>query len=242
MQWYEVIIRLGLAVLFGLIIGFERERRHRPAGVKTHVLVCMGAALVSLIQIYMIDEALSMIAADSNLASAIKSDSGRMGAQVISGIGFLGAGTIMKTKGSIQGLTTASTVWLIGCVGLAVGMGYYYISAVTMAFIVLGMAGINLVQKAVQNSKGQKKVDITLMKKKDTMCLIEDYCVVRNIQIKNVVYVTPSDNQEMPENTENLFFTYEYSLILPRTMIVKTLIKDLQMEDNVVSVVESAGL
>jgi len=242
LQWYEVIIRLGLAVLFGLIIGFERERRHRPAGVKTHVLVCMGAALVSLIQIYMIDEALSMIAADSNLASAIKSDSGRMGAQVISGIGFLGAGTIMKTKGSIQGLTTASTVWLIGCVGLAVGMGYYYISAVTMAFIVLGMAGINLVQKAVQNSKGQKKVDITLMKKKDTMCLIEDYCVVRNIQIKNVVYVTPSDNQEMPENTENLFFTYEYSLILPRTMIVKTLIKDLQMEDNVVSVVESAGL
>mgnify|MGYP000866503039 CR=1 FL=1 len=233
--WYEVPLRLMLSVTCGFIIGLERERRHRPAGIKTHILVCMGAALVSLIQVYMINEVLTQISLDPNLASVLKSDYGRMGAQVISGIGFLGAGTIMKTKGSIQGLTTASTVWLSACVGLAIGMGYYYISLISLAFTILVLVSLNFIQKAVQKSIGIKKVEVTLLNKKDGMNFINDYCIFRNIIIKNIEYMELSDEKDEDARIQRLF-TYEFSLMLPRNITLDNVIMDLQMDDSIVNV------
>jgi putative Mg2+ transporter-C (MgtC) family protein len=224
-----------LSVTCGFIIGLERERRHRPAGIKTHILVCMGAALVSLIQVYMINEVLTQISLDPNLASVLKSDYGRMGAQVISGIGFLGAGTIMKTKGSIQGLTTASTVWLSACVGLAIGMGYYYISLISLAFTILVLVSLNFIQKAVQKSIGIKKVEVTLLNKKDGMNFINDYCIFRNIIIKNIEYMELSDEKDEDARIQRLF-TYEFSLMLPRNITLDNVIMDLQMDDSIVNV------
>ena len=102
MELREILLRLGLAVLFGLMVGIEREHRHRPAGIKTHILVCVGAALVSLIQAEMVTETVKMIKADPSLSNVLKADIGRLGAQVISGIGFLGAGTILRNKVTIK--------------------------------------------------------------------------------------------------------------------------------------------
>ena len=110
MEWWEIVLRLVLAVVLSGIIGFERELHGRPAGLRTHILVCVGAALVMLISI------------DGFGGSG---DPARLAAQVVSGIGFLGAGAILRDGGDIKGITTAATLWIVGMIGLACGNGYY---------------------------------------------------------------------------------------------------------------------
>lgn len=112
-QEFTVCVRLLLALLCGGILGLEREHKKRAAGFRTYMLVCVGATLVMLTNEYMAEE-----------FSGI--DPSRMGAQVISGIGFLGVGTIIVTRNShVKGLTTAAGLWTTACVGLAIGAGYY---------------------------------------------------------------------------------------------------------------------
>ncbi len=115
----ELLFKLLLAIITGSIIGIERVKKRRPAGIKTHSLVCLGAALV-------------MITGEYIFLIYDTGDIARLGAQVISGVGFLGAGTIMVTGGNkISGLTTAAGLWLSACIGLTIGIGYY--SAVFIA-------------------------------------------------------------------------------------------------------------
>ncbi|MDO5521937.1 MAG: MgtC/SapB family protein [bacterium] len=107
-------VRVILALLFGGIVGMERGKKGRPAGLRTYMLVCVGSALVMITNQYM-----------ASIYPNI--DPSRMGAQVISGIGFLGAGTIIITgKSRVKGLTTAAGLWAVACLGLAVGIGFYY--------------------------------------------------------------------------------------------------------------------
>ena len=114
----EVIARLLLAMCIGGGVGWERARSHHPAGMRTHMLVTIGAAIVMLLGSQTTGE----------FAGTANSDPARLGAQVISGIGFLGAGTIMKEGRSIRGLTTAATLWVSACLGLAIGAGQYIVS------------------------------------------------------------------------------------------------------------------
>ncbi|NLL73693.1 MAG: MgtC/SapB family protein [Clostridiales bacterium] len=108
-----IIVRLLLAVILGGIIGFERGRSGRPAGFRTHILVCIGSTLAIMTNQYIFEE-------------FGVSDPTRMGAQVISGIGFLGAGTILVTgRHQVKGLTTAAGLWATACMGLAIGIGFY---------------------------------------------------------------------------------------------------------------------
>ena len=110
----SISLRLVLAIVFGGIIGIERGRKRHAAGLRTHIVVCMGAALVMMVSQY-----LPMI-------SDVPSDPARLGAQVISGIGFLGVGTIVVTgHKQVKGLTTAAGLWASACMGLAIGIGFY---------------------------------------------------------------------------------------------------------------------
>ncbi len=124
-NFISVLVRLLLAMLCGGLIGLERERRHVPAGFRTYMLVCLGAALAMLISQY---ESTMMDTAWADVANeiGITTDISRFGAQVINGIGFLGAGTILVTSGmQVRGLTTAAGLWASACMGLAVGAGFY---------------------------------------------------------------------------------------------------------------------
>lgn len=122
----EVILRLFLAVLFSGLIGLEREVSGRAAGFRTHILVCVGSTLVMLTAMHLVD-----------LYRGIASvDPGRVAAQVVSGIGFLGAGTIIQIRDSVRGLTTAAGLWAAAGIGLAVGSGFY-VGAVATTIIVL---------------------------------------------------------------------------------------------------------
>ena len=150
-----VAFRLFLAVLFGGIVGYEREKNNRPAGFRTHILVCFGAAIVSMVQDQLRLDILDLARNESiAVASVIKTDLGRLGAQVISGIGFLGAGSIMKEKGeTVGGMTTAAGIWATGCVGLGLGWGFYNIAVAAIIFMLLIMVSFKkfeskLVRKA----------------------------------------------------------------------------------------------
>lgn len=126
----EIVARLGLAALLGMVLGIERERRNRPAGLRTHMLVALAAAVFTVITFEIYAEAQKLEARGSVTADPI-----RIIEAVTAGVAFLAAGTIIQARGSVHGLTTGASVWLTGAIGTACGVGYYAI-----AFIVVMLA------------------------------------------------------------------------------------------------------
>ena len=133
-----VSFRLLLAVIFGGIVGYTREKDNKPAGFRTHILVCFRAAVISMVQDQLRLNILELASMNLKLSGAIKTDLGRLGAQVVSGIGFLGAGSIMKEKGeTVGGMTTAAGIWATGCAGLGIGWGFYNLAIPAIVFILI---------------------------------------------------------------------------------------------------------
>ena len=182
LMWYDVLLRLTVSTLIGLFIGLERERHHRPAGMKTHIMVCLGATIVSLIQVQIVCQALEIASSDPAYASVLGADLGRMGAQVISGIGFLGAGTILVKKGSIKGLTTAATLWLTACLGLAVGMGYILIAVEAFAMVMAVLILLRVIQK-IQFNRNIVSFEIYFSDSVHGMQILRNFCFAREIEI-----------------------------------------------------------
>lgn len=121
------IFKLLLSLLLGSVVGLERKRKGQIAGLRTFALISMGATLAMLISIYVPQEYLGLK----------NGDPGRIAAQVITGIGFLGAGAIIQGKGSVRGLTTAAGIWMVATIGLAVGVGFYLVSIFATALIIV---------------------------------------------------------------------------------------------------------
>ena len=133
-----VSLRLLLAVVFGGIVGYTREKDNKPAGFRTHILVCFGAAVISMVQDQLRINILELASMTLKLSGVIKTDLGRLGAQVVSGIGFLGAGSIMKEKGeTVGGMTTAAGIWATGCAGLGIGWGFYNLAIPAIVFMLV---------------------------------------------------------------------------------------------------------
>jgi putative Mg2+ transporter-C (MgtC) family protein len=119
LTWPHVLLRLSVAAVLGGAIGMERELRERQAGLRTHLVVCVGSALFTLVSAYGFRDFLV------NGGSVVRADPTRVAAQIVSGIGFLGAGAIIRQGLSVRGLTTAATLWLVAAIGMASGAGYY---------------------------------------------------------------------------------------------------------------------
>lgn len=132
MSIFEICLRLVVAALLGGAIGFERERHGRVAGFRTHVLVTLGSTLLMMVSLHLYD--IFKVYNTTNYASGV--DPSRIASLVIVGIGFIGAGTIIKNRGGIQGLTTAACLWMSAALGLAIGCGYY-LPALIATFISL---------------------------------------------------------------------------------------------------------
>jgi putative Mg2+ transporter-C (MgtC) family protein len=144
------IVRILLACFLGGLIGIERESLHRPAGFRTHMLVCMGSALIMVTGEYVF----------RNFHHLTNMDPTRLGAQVVSGIGFLGAGTIIKEGGSVRGLTTAASLWAVSCVGLAVGAGFYWVAMAASAVIYIILVVLKYIEQFM--SKRQPRTQLVL--------------------------------------------------------------------------------
>lgn len=121
----ELILKLLLAVILGGLIGLDREIKGRPAGLRTHVLVCVGATLFTII----------------SMSFVVTSDPARIASGIVTGIGFLGAGAIFRSKDHVQGLTTAADLWVIAAVGIAVGIGYYTAAFAAIILVLLVLLG-----------------------------------------------------------------------------------------------------
>ena len=149
MNIISVFLRLALAMLFGGMIGFERARKRRAAGFRTYMLVCLGAALTMLLgqyEYHMVTHVWTQTAADVG----IRTDVSRFGAQVINGIGFLGAGTIIVTgRQEVKGLTTAAGLWASACMGLAIGAGFYECVFLCFVLILLVMRLLPAIEVAI---------------------------------------------------------------------------------------------
>ncbi len=136
---WSMMLRVFLAMLMGGVIGLDREKKGRPAGFRTYMLVAMGAAATSILSQYL-DLMLSTQWAEDFAAVGRRTDVVRLGAQVISGVGFIGTGTIMVTaRHEVKGLTTASCLWASACMGLAIGAGFYECMVIGFVLILLSI-------------------------------------------------------------------------------------------------------
>jgi putative Mg2+ transporter-C (MgtC) family protein len=133
LNWDESLLRLALAATLGGLIGVERELREREAGLRTHLLVALGSALFTIVGAYGFHAFLA------SGQSVVRADPTRVAAQIVTGIGFLGAGAIIRQGLSVRGLTTAATLWVVAAVGLAAGAGYYSAAVITTALVLVAL-------------------------------------------------------------------------------------------------------
>jgi putative Mg2+ transporter-C (MgtC) family protein len=146
----DMLIRLGFGFLAGAIIGFERSSRHQVAGLRTHILIAVGATLLMMLSIWLPQEFTSMK----------NGDPGRIAAQVVSGIGFLGAGAILRLGNNIRGLTTAASLWLIAAVGLAIGAGMFIAAAAAEALSLITLFVLDIFEKRLFPSERNKILEL----------------------------------------------------------------------------------
>jgi putative Mg2+ transporter-C (MgtC) family protein len=150
LHWPEVLLRVALAALFGGVLGLERELREREAGLRTHLLVSVGSALFTIVSAYGFREFLN------SGATVVRADPTRIAAQIVTGIGFLGAGAIIRQGLSIRGLTTAATLWVVAAIGLAAGAGYYSAAAITTVVALVALWPLRgLAYRVVRRFRGE---------------------------------------------------------------------------------------
>lgn len=180
---YELVLRLLLSAIIGGLIGMEREANNRPAGLRTHILVTLGSALIML------------LSTQGFNYSGNTGDPARLASQVVSGIGFLGAGTILRNGNHIRGLTTAATIWVCGGLGLAIGGGYYLGGLVTAGIVLFSLTRLGGFEKKVLN----KKHKVLIVQCKERPGLLGDVGHVfgrHNVIIKDIQIVRSADDCE----------------------------------------------
>ncbi len=218
---WELVIRLVVAVFIGCIVGIEREYKNRPAGLRTHVLVSLGACTIALI------ECIFMHNVGELSKSHITYSFGRMSAQVISGIGFLGAGTIFIAERKIGGLTTAASLWNIACLGLATGYGYYWMSVLCCVLVLVVLL---LLQRALPVNS-LKHVEVRFVNRQETMEYLHDFFEKNGIKVLNLdFHIETAADKRLPEQN---VYTNIYTLHLPASLNYADIISYLASYPNI---------
>ncbi|TYQ15324.1 UNVERIFIED_CONTAM: putative Mg2+ transporter-C (MgtC) family protein [Acetivibrio alkalicellulosi] len=220
MNFYSiVVIRLFLAGLLGGIIGYERESMNRPAGFRTHILVCVGSSLVMITSQFIFEQ----------YGQVVNIDPARLGAQVISGIGFLGAGTIIRDGISVRGLTTAASLWAVSCVGIAAGIGFYGGAIITAVIIYITLIVLKKMEEQFTKKKQLSLLNITTQNTPGQIGSIGCILGRHNIVIKNIDFINND-----PENQVVIRFLIK----IPGNVQKETIIGDLHEIKGVLKVFE----
>jgi putative Mg2+ transporter-C (MgtC) family protein len=154
----EIVLRLGLAAILGMLVGYERERQNQPAGLRTHTILTIGSCLAMTISINIAMQFQPLVP---------NGDPARLAAQVVSGIGFLGAGAILRYGTNVKGLTTATSLWTIAIVGLAVGAGHYFAAIATTLALLLVLVLLNVLEKKLIHAYTTVSVIVTAKNRPD---------------------------------------------------------------------------
>jgi len=192
-----MLMRLLLAALLGGLIGWERERRNKQAGLKTHLLVAVGSTLIMLTSIYGFDSLLI------NHPNA-RFDPARLAAQVVSGIGFLGAGAILRRSNHIiSGLTTAATLWVAAAIGLSVGSGFYWPAVVTTAIVLISTLVLNKLESRFLFIKksGSLKIIIEAGDRPVQVSIITDLLQKANMTVQGMIVNNDSADDDSTKVT-----------------------------------------
>jgi len=147
----DLMLQLGLATLLGGAIGLERELGGKPAGLRTNILICIGSVLYTHLS-------LAMLAGPNGIPTG--TDTTRVAAQIVTGVGFIGAGTILHARGAVVGLTSAATIWVVAAIGIALGSGYYLEGVGTTLAVIIVLAGLGRVEKIVQSHSMQSTISV----------------------------------------------------------------------------------
>ncbi|MBI1693855.1 magnesium transporter MgtC [Lactobacillus crispatus] len=224
----DIIIRLIIATLIAGIIGWDREQRSHPAGIRTHILVCLGACILALCQIEICIQTLAISRNEPFLTRVITANPARLIAQIVSGIGFLGAGTIVITKHFVTGLTTAASLWVTAALGIVIGMGYYSI-ALSGAFLVVFVL---TVLKRFLAVKRVQQVEIKYYHRSKTNQYLRNYFHKSDVKIK---YYNFRINKADMDGNERIYTTI-YTLKLPKSLSYDKMLDQLSSNNDIVQI------
>jgi len=211
------ITKLVLSLVLGAIIGIERRRKGQIAGLRTFALISMGATLAMLISIYIPQEYLGLK----------NGDPGRIAAQVVSGVGFLGAGAIIQMKGSVRGLTTAAGIWMAACIGLAVGAGMYLISVIATLLIIFILVNIERIEQRYNFLWETKIIRVKVHG------ILEDIQPLRSILKANDVHVS---DEFMKYDYDNQLTIVNFMVRSKNGVSVPNMFKDIKQKTDAVSI------
>lgn len=175
----ELTIRIFTAAALGGLIGFEREWSNHAAGLRTHILVCIGSAAIMLLSIY----GFSQFVYEAN----VRMDPARLAAQVITGIGFLGAGAIMRNGSTVSGLTTAASIWVVAAIGLCVGAGFLYCAVLSTFMVLVSLFVLNKWEKHLFRHRKNQEIIIKIRDRMDVLDGVLSLFAEQDIQVKNVM-------------------------------------------------------
>lgn len=184
----QIVLRLLAAAVLGGLVGLERERHNQPAGLRTHIILTIGSALAMCVSI---DLAMQFQPYVPN------GDPARLAAQVISGIGFLGAGAIFKYGTSVKGLTTATSLWTVAIIGLAVGAGHYFPAIVATALLLLALSALDLLEKKYLVSITTRTISMRVQDKPLMVDELEQVFHDLGIDIKSVSISKDVESNEL---------------------------------------------
>ncbi|BDR57312.1 MgtC/SapB family protein [Xylocopilactobacillus apis] len=219
----EITFRLLLAAAVSGLIGYDREHKSRPAGLRTNILVCVGACIIALVQKEIAFNAFQVAIHYPKTVSAIRSDQATLIAQVVSGIGFLGAGTIIVQHGSIHGLTTAASLWVVACIGVAVGMGDYTIVIISTLVVFTVLVFL----KKIIHINMFKNLEIQYHNKNETKEFLRQYFKEHHLEVDDV-------NFGVIRQDDEIIYTNIYEIEIPHEMNYDDIIEDISRNKNIV--------
>jgi putative Mg2+ transporter-C (MgtC) family protein len=216
-DYIDIIIRLLLATLLSGLIGIERESKQQPAGLRTHVLVGTGSCLMMILSVTGFDAFLHM---DND---AIRFDPGRIPSYVISGIGFLGAGTIIVQRGSVKGLTTAASIWVAAGIGLVVGIDMYFVAILTTLIVLGTLHLLEKLERKYLSIGNQKSVIVIAEDREDSFAAISR--IFEESQFEILGFEIDNEEVYTDKNVSKYIFTIESGNTKKETELVKKLWK-----------------
>lgn len=179
-------IKILTATILGLLIGYDREKKMKSAGLKTNMLICLGACMYT---------AVSLLTSE-DVATA---DPNRMAAQIVSGIGFLGAGSIIQSRGSVIGMTTAATIWLVAAIGITVGMGYPVVASLFTVTVLIVLTFIGPIYKLMERTGERKVVHLEILSKGGVKHSVKEV-VLEEVDVIHEIFekiIDPDSNQRL---------------------------------------------
>ncbi|OUM97321.1 MAG: magnesium transporter MgtC [Thermobacillus sp. ZCTH02-B1] len=187
----QILVRLLTAAVLGSLVGLERERSRHAAGLRTHIMVCLGSCLMMLLSIY----GFSAFVYEMN----VRVDPARLAAAVITGVGFLGAGTILQTGRGVTGLTTAASIWVTAAIGLGVGAGFYFAAAVSTLLVLFVLWALNILEKKLFRRKSEHLIVLHVEDRPGLMQKIREAVEGRGGELRRMRFRGEGDEDEAGE-------------------------------------------